>query len=694
MAWKPGEAEDRRAARRVPGEKPAEAADIVGRIRNASASQTYPGERAWNLMSALVFAELPKKDLLEVLPSVDLSRFSWMSNPVEVVVARHGVEAIDFALRSASMDAATAASALVRANSPRVAPLMADAFARLKKARATAVEWLLAFPEAAAVGLLPPALGEPGKARAAAELALRYISARGHRSTIEAVAKQYGEPAERGAGAVLDFDPLLTYPAKLPKLPSFWNAAAFTRPLLAGGRKALPLSAVDSLGTMLAFPESEEPYPGIATVKEACDPRSLADFAWDLFGAWLVAGAAPKEQWAFLTLARFGDDECARKLTPLVRAWPGEAAHARAVVGLDVLARIGSDVALMHLHGIAQKLKFKALQERAREKIDQIAEARGLTAEELADRLVPDLDLDESGSLSLDFGPRTFRVVFDEGLKPSVSDESGKRLPDLPKAKQTDDAEKAKEATERWKALKKDARAIATGQILRLEIAMCAQRRWTVDVFRRFLLEHPLLIHVVRRLVWGIYDADGKLAATFRVAEDSSLADSEDQAFPLATDARVGIVHRLELGDERAAAWGQIFADYELLQPFAQLSREIATPSEAEAAGEKLERVAGLTVPTGKVLGLDNRGWRRGPPQDGGVVGWYEKPMAGGVIAWLDLDPGIYTGIISESPEQTLGAVTLGEGGYRWSPEVAYPFGALSPIAFSELLRDLESLRP
>lgn len=137
----------------------------------------------------------------------------------------------------------------------------------------------------------------------------------------------------------------------------------------------------------------------------------------------------------------------------------------------------------------------------AREKIDQIAEARGLTADELADRLVPDLGLDERGTRVLDFGPRSFRVVFDESLKPAVLDETKKRLPDLPKPKQTDDAEKAKEATDTWKALKKDAKVLAAGQLLRLEVAMCAQRRWAMPVFQRFLVDHPLLAHVVRRLL-------------------------------------------------------------------------------------------------------------------------------------------------------------------------------------------------
>ena len=103
-----------------------------------------------------------------------------------------------------------------------------------------------------------------------------------------------------------------------------------------------------------------------------------------------------KEGWALTALGVFGNDETARKLTPYIRAWPGEASHARAVAGLEVLATIGSDVALMLLNGVAQKVKFKGLQDRAREKIAQIAETRGFTTEELEDRLAPDPGLDET----------------------------------------------------------------------------------------------------------------------------------------------------------------------------------------------------------------------------------------------------------------------------------------------------------
>jgi predicted DNA-binding WGR domain protein len=577
--------------------------------------------------------------------------------------------------------------------SPLLAPLVADALARLKTARAAARRWLLLHAETAAIGLIPPAVGPRGAARDAAANALRFLAANGHEEIVTAAAARYGAEAAAAVREALDFDPLLLYPSRLPKLPPFWEQGAFTRPLIRKSGAALPASAMDALATMLAFSSLGQPYAGLAEVKEACEPSSLGAFAWDVFSAWLAAGAPSKEVWALNALGHLGDDACARRLAPLIREWPGESAHARAVAGLDVLAAIGSDVALMHLNGIAQKVKFKGLQEKAREKIEDIAERRGLTAEELADRLVPDLGLEDDGSMTLDFGPRSFRVGFDEHLRPYVKDAEGKKLPDLPKPGKNDDAEKGKQATERWKGLKKDVKTLAGQQILRLELAMCSRRRFDAEVFRQFFVGHPLVQHLVRRIVWGAYDGEGKLLSTFRVSEDRTLADANDDAYELPGEgARVGVVHSYELTEDVAAAWGQLFGDYEILQPWKQLGREVYRPVNEERSEKKLTRWMGLKLPTGKVLGLEQRGWRRGAAQDAGVSPWYLKPLPSGHEVQLALDPGIIAGMALEFNEQTLGEVTIEKDG-DWGGQGVMAFGELDPILFSEIVRDLEALR-
>ena len=609
------------------------------------------------------------------------------------VLSRFGLSALPGLLTFAEDDLTTAAEALSHVRAHQVALLMAEGLTK-KRARPYAQEWLVALPEESAAWLIPAAVGRDGPARTSAESALRYLAENGHGDVVRAAARRYGESASAAVEEILAFDPLLLLPARLPKMPAFWTPRTFARPLLGDRSKGLPFEAVDTLGMMLAFSSLDSPYAGLAKVREICDPRSLSEFSWDLFSTWQLAGSPSKESWAFHALGHLGDDEVARRLAPVLREWPHSGQIARAYQGLEILARIGTDGALMHLHGISQKVRSRALQEKAAAKIQEIAEARDLTPEELADRLVPDLGLDRDGSRVLDFGPRSFRVGFDEHLKPYVKDASAKRLAELPKPGKSDDPSKAKEATELWKALKKEARAIASTQIARLELAMCARRRLRAQDFLLFFVAHPLLVHSARRLVWGAFDEGEKLLATFRVAEDGTLADVEDRSFALPGEARVGLLHRLEIPTEQAEAWGQLLTEYEILQPFPQLGRAVHRRSEEEASRKEIDRMKGLKVLTVRVLGLESRGWRRGEVWDGGVAGTMVKPLPiPGYQAELALDPGILSGMPSEFPEQTLGSVALQRKG-TWDEASRLRIGDLDEILYSEIVNDLTSLKP
>jgi len=347
----------------------------------------------------------------------------------------------------------------------------------------------------------------------------------------------------------------------------------------------------------------------------------------------------------------------------------------------------------MHLNGIAGKVKFKALQDRAKEKIAAVAEARGFTTAELSDRLVPDLGLDERGTLALDFGPRQFFIGFDETLKPFVKDAQGVRLKDLPKPIRTDDAALSAAATDRFKQLKKDAKAIASLQVTRLEMSMVDRRRWTATDFRLFFLEHPLMRHLAARLVWGVYDAGDGLTGAFRIAEDWTLADADDAQFELPADARVGLVHVIEMPVALQAAFGQILADYEILQPFKQLGRETYALTPQEQAAAKIDRYAAKTIATGSVMGLVNRGWERGDAQDGGWVGWFSKRVGDGLEVHMELDPGTVVGDVSYEPKQRIPHLVLRKAG-SWDNDGLRTFASLHPILASEVLRDADLLAP
>jgi hypothetical protein len=583
-------------------------------------------------------------------------------------------------------------------DAPEIAPLAARAMARLKKARPLAMDWLRACRRTAMTRLIPDAVSASGPARDDAERTLRWFVKNDAQAAAElaALVEDYAQTEPRVRDAVeqvLKRDPLDQFPAKITKLPLWLAPNALARPVLHDDGGALPDDALAALAEMVAFSKPDAVYAGIAVAREACTPQSLGAFAWDLLLVWLAAGAPPKEDWALRAVGWLGDDECARRLTALIRKWPGESAHARAVTGLDALADIGSDVALMNLNGVAEKVKFKVLQEKARAKIAAIAEARDLTPVELSDRLAPDLDLDERGGLDLDFGQRRFRAGFDEFLKPWVKDADNVRLKELPKPNKSDDAKLSAAAVARWSALKKDARAVASLQLTRLEAMLVTARRVRLDVFWAFFASHPLIRHLAQRLVWGLYDDDASMtrpSLSFRVGEDLTFSDSSDNPAELdvAADARgvIGLVHPLQMAQDEIEAWGAVFSDYEIMQPFPQLSRETYALTDAEKESASIDRFTGVEVESTRLRGMAARGWPLGCPEDGGCI-WrierYVRLAAGGTAyVCLSFGDGLYPGGC-EAETQTLGHIELHRD---------FRFGDLDPVAASEMLRGLTLL--
>ncbi|MEY9864448.1 hypothetical protein ABH935_010107 [Catenulispora sp. GAS73] len=656
--------------------------DIAARISATKSARWYADSH---------FAVEAPEDLVRtVLPIWEPD--SWQAETwIPRLVERFGAEALPPILHLARSEPASGSFYLAPFAASEAALLAADWLSRLKTARPYALEWLTRHPAVAARTLIPVALGKAGKARSAAELTVRTLAARGFAAEITEAAAAHGDVVAQAVAAIVADDGTLTLPKVMPVIPDWADPRSLPQVLLKGRQTALPEQSVRYLLLMLAVSKPSEPYAGLETVREICDPASLADFVAALFENWRGVDYPAKESWAFDASRWFGGDDVVRRLSPMIRLWPGENGHQRAVAGLDVLADIGGDTALMHLYDISQKVKFKALKERAAQRVTEIADELGLTPDQLGDRLVPDLGLAPSGTLSLDYGPRHFTVGFDEQLKPFVADQGGKRLKTLPKPGAKDDAELAPAAYQRFSALKKDVRTLSASQIARFELAMVAQRRWTSQEFREYFVAHPLLRHIVRRLVWATF-TEGGVESTFRVAEDLTFADVSDDEYTLADDAVVGIVHPLHLGGG-VKTWSDVFGDYEILQPFEQLGRTVYALTDAEKASGTLTRFDGMATPVGKVLGLERRGWQRGAPQDAGIQGWISRSLPDGGSVTVDLDPGITIGYVGEWGEvQRFRAIFLSgyDDGEHYYSVRSYPaFGRLDDLTASELLRDL-----
>ncbi|MBE1537275.1 DUF4132 domain-containing protein [Actinomadura algeriensis] len=584
------------------------------------------------------------------------------------LVARHEAAAHDVVLALARRYPAALGRYAMPLLSDEVARTMADWLVRLKTGGRTARAWFERHGHAAVPFLLPDALGKAGPARRAAEAALRLIADRHGPDAVVEAARVHGDRAAASITTVTVADPLDVLPKEVPDT-GWADPRVLPQILLRDRAHALPDDAVRHVVTMLAMSKPDAPYPGVHVVRDLCDPESLAGFGWALFRHWEFTGAPLTEKWAISQLGLTGDDDTVRRLTPVIRAWPGDNGHSKAVVGLDVLTAIGTDTALMHLNSIAQRVKYQGIKGQAQARIEELAADLGLSCEQLADRLVPDFGLDASGTLTLDYGPRRFVIGFDEHLRPTIADEDGKVRKSLPKPGAKDDPELAPAASKRFAALRKDVRTVAADQLRRLEQDMLTGRRRTAAEFREFLAGHPLVGHLVRRLVWLAENEDGT-AVSFRVAEDRTFADAADETVTVPDDARVRVAHPIHLGDD-LPAWTELFADYEILQPFEQLGRPVHTLTAEESETGRLTRFENRPVDAGALLGLTRRGWERGAPMDAGIEQEFYHPGPGCGVD-IDLDPGISVG---DPEDQIFRRVRLGS--------------TRDPVAVSEVLADL-----
>ncbi|MFB4311917.1 DUF4132 domain-containing protein [Actinomadura sp. GTD37] len=561
-----------------------------------------------------------------------------------------------------------------------VALLMAD-WLRLKSANGKARDWFARHGIAAAPFLVPNALGERRVPRDRARAALSLIAdAHGLPATVEAARRHGDTAAEAIEHALAGETPKapVTSPVRPPKTP-WLDRGALPEVRLRDGR-VLPPEAVENLiGALVLSPGLRwngplTMYRGLDEVLDRCDRASLAAFGGAVFDRWIAERAPSRSGWVLDQLCRTADDETVRRLGALLQGrWPAPGTDKHAV---QVLRVIGTDAALVQLSRIAQRAKAPGRRRTAEDCLAMAAEARGLTAAELADRLVPDLGLDAAGTLVLDYGPRRFTVGFDEALKPYVADEAGRRRKTLPKPGAADDAELAPAAYERFTTLKKEVRGVAADQIRRLERSMVTGRRWSADEFQRYFVEHPLLWHIARRLLWTSDDT------AFRLAEDRTFADVDDAPVSLRAADRIGLPHPVDLG-AAVPAWSAVFADYEIAQPFAQLGRHVDALTGPERQTGRLERFEGATVPVGALLALLGRDWERGPVGDGGVqhsiVHRFRDVPCDLVV---ELVPGIAVAAVDTRPEQTLREVRF----------TRPPADVLDPIVASEVLADLSGL--
>ena len=292
---------------------------------------------------------------------------------------------------------------------------------------------------------------------------------------------------------------------------------------------------------------------------------------------------------------------------------------------LAMLSWIDHPLAIQLLLSVADRFRTRGIQEEARRLAEALAERRGATTADLADRSIPTAGFDQHGRLELSYGDRVFTATLTPELTIELRNPEGKEIRSLPSPRGSDDEERAKAAKQALSAAKQELKTIVTLQTTRLYEAMCTGRTWRVDNWRRYLAEHPVMRHLVRRLVWtATWEPNG--AVSFRLLEDGSCTDADDNEVTLPEGSTIRLAHDTNLSADEVARWGTHLADYGVTPLFDQLGKPVFRLAPERHYHVAIRDFDGYAIEAFRLhRHAMKRGYLRGPALDAGFIYDYRK---------------------------------------------------------------------
>ena len=129
-----------------------------------------------------------------------------------------------------------------------------------------------------------------------------------------------------------------------------------------------------------------------------------------IYQIWISQDADVKKRGILSLYGMYSDDKMVDILIKQIDEWVLQMRR-KDSDAVRALGLSSSKLALMSIHAIAFKYKHKQVRNAAKEALSLAAKTRGITEEELEDRLVPDLGFTIHGEKIMDFGNRSFTAI-------------------------------------------------------------------------------------------------------------------------------------------------------------------------------------------------------------------------------------------------------------------------------------------
>jgi hypothetical protein len=578
-----------------------------------------------------------------------------------------------------------------------------------QKSRATAPaqRWLDQHPELAVPGILP-LLDEKDSSEPALNYLRQQVRA-GRLSLIDRHLEGLGPESARRVRRALDTTtaaqpageigvPLWfpQPPGRQPRLPA-WLDPATLPPLRIEGKRLPPTAVTTLLGLLRQadLDHLDHPRELFVQIKKSAEPRTLDAFAWAVFDRWHSASGDSKDKWALATLGLLGGDGVCLPLARLIAEWPTRSQSMRASLGLQCLGAIDTRLARLCIRRLGISCSY-AVGGDANHLFAGLASRNRLSVIAMEDRIVPDLGLDASGSRKLDCSGAAFRLTIGPDHQARLLDSSRHYLDEWPALSEGEDPSAVEEARGEWALFRDQVREVMQMQFGRMEQGMRRWRRWPFADFKTWIVRHPLMLHLARSILWGVFDSLSVLRQAFRVTQSGTCVDAAGGVVGLAETDSIGVVHPVLLAHDERLVWSDVLAEEGLTLPAWQMARPVWPLLESERAERQISRWQDHKFPLEALASISRaKGYESGVSQRGHRccrVRYFEVPKVTVYLLHTPIPEDIYP---YESEEiAVLGAQFRQGHTYTRVPseKEALVLGTVDPVLVDEVIGLLEEV--
>ncbi|WP_181292086.1 DUF4132 domain-containing protein [Brachyspira hampsonii] len=235
----------------------------------------------------------------------------------------------------------------------------------------------------------------------------------------------------------------------------------------------------------------------------------------------------------------------------------------------EAIALSASKKGLGLVYEASRKFKQRSIRNTCSGILTDITIRLGMSKEAFADKIIPDFDFNRDGIRIIESDNKKFKITLQNNFRISVLDEiKNKEYKTIPK----DFPQSAKKELSK---LKSEINKLLKIQTERLIMVFMDSRKWTLKEWKEIFFDNPFMRTFAVKLIWGVYDKNNKLLNTFRYMEDGSFNNADDEEIDeniIKEDDLITLISPIEIDNTLIEKWKKQLADYDIVQPFNQLS--------------------------------------------------------------------------------------------------------------------------